>query len=68
LGLKSKGRIQLLAYINDMNLLGDNIGTMKKNTETSNKVSLDVNEERTKHMLLSQHKNAGQKHDKNVAN
>jgi hypothetical protein len=34
-GLKLKGTCQLLAYADDANLLGDNIETIKKNTEIS---------------------------------
>jgi hypothetical protein len=33
-GLKLSGTHQLLAYADDVNLLGDNIDTVKKNTET----------------------------------
>jgi hypothetical protein len=33
-GLKLNGTHQLLAYTDDVNLLGDNIDTLKKNTET----------------------------------
>jgi hypothetical protein len=33
-GLKLNGTHHLLAYADDVNLLGDNIDTMKKNTET----------------------------------
>jgi hypothetical protein len=33
LGLKLNERHQLLAYAGDVNLLGDNIGTIKKNME-----------------------------------
>jgi hypothetical protein len=33
-GLKLNGTHQLLAYANDVNLLGDNTDTINKNTET----------------------------------
>jgi hypothetical protein len=53
-------------------LLGDNIDTIKKSTQTlidaSKEVSLDVNTERTKHMLLSRHQNAGQTRDIKIGN
>jgi hypothetical protein len=32
--VKLNGTHQLLAYVDDVNLLGDNIDTIKKNTET----------------------------------
>jgi peptide methionine sulfoxide reductase MsrB len=55
-----------------MNLLGDNIDTIKKNTQTlidaSKEVGLEVNTEKIKHMLLSHHQNAGQYHDIKIAN
>jgi hypothetical protein len=60
--LKLNGSHQLLAYAND--LLGDNIDTIKKSTETlidaSKEVGLEINIEKTKYMLLSRHQNVGQ--------
>jgi hypothetical protein len=34
MGLKLNGTHQLLAYVDDVNLLGDNIDTLKKNTNS----------------------------------
>jgi hypothetical protein len=49
-GLRLNGKHQLLAYDDDVNILGDNIDTTKKNTETlidaSKEVGLDINVEK----------------------
>jgi hypothetical protein len=60
---KLNGTHHLLAYADDVSLLGENIDTTK-NTGTlidaSKEVGLAVNVERTKYMLVSRHQNAGQ--------
>jgi hypothetical protein len=54
-GLKLNGTHQLLAYADDLYLLGENIDTLNKSRETlidaSKEVSLEVNVEKTKYML-----------------
>jgi hypothetical protein len=53
-------------------LLGDNIDTIKKNTETltdaSRDVGLEINVEKTKYMLLSRQQNVGQNRDMKKTN
>jgi hypothetical protein len=50
-----------------MTLLGGNIDTVKKNTETlidaSKEVGLEINVEKTMYMLLSSHQNVGRNWD-----
>jgi hypothetical protein len=54
-----------------VNLLRDNKGTIKKNTETlidaSKVVGIEINVEETKYMLLSHHQNVGRNRDIKIA-
>jgi hypothetical protein len=54
---KLNGTQKLLAFTDDVGLLGGNIDTTKKNTETlidtSKVVGPEINVEKTKYMLLS---------------
>jgi hypothetical protein len=58
------GTHQLLAYADDVNLLGDNIGTINKNIEiligASKEVGVEVTLEKTKYLLVSRDQNANQ--------
>jgi hypothetical protein len=62
--LKLSGTHQLLPYADVVILLGDNINTIKKNTETlidaRKKVGLEINVEKFKYTLLSRQQNVGQ--------
>jgi hypothetical protein len=55
-----------------VDLLGDKIDTIKKNTQTlidaSKEVGLEANAESSKYMLLSRHQNVGKNHDTKTAN
>jgi hypothetical protein len=65
------GTHQLLAYADDVNLLGNNAGGINKITETlidaSKEVGLEINIRKTKYMFLCCHQNAGQIWNINVS-
>jgi hypothetical protein len=70
-GLKLSGTHHLLAQADDVNLLGDNINTIKKSTETlidaSKEVDLEINVGKTKYMVMSHHQYARQNRDIKIA-
>jgi len=62
-GLKLRGTQQLLVYADGVNVLGGSIQTVKKNTEplvaARKEFQLEVNVDKTKHMVMSGELNAG---------
>jgi hypothetical protein len=71
-GLKLNWAHQLLAYADDVNLLGDNIDTIEKDTETlidaSKEVGLEINVGKTKYMLVSRHQIVDRNRNIRIAN
>jgi hypothetical protein len=71
-GLKLNQTHQLLAYADDVNLLGVYIETINKNTQTlidaGKEVGLEVNVEKIKYMLMSQDQNASQHREIEIGN
>jgi len=71
-GLKLNGTHQLLAYADDVNILGGSVNTVKKNAEAlvaaTNDIGLEVNAHKTKYMTISRDQNAGRIHSMKVDN
>jgi hypothetical protein len=66
-GVKLNGTHQLVAYAADVNILEENIDTIQKTRallDARKEVSLEVNPEKTKYVLMSQYQKTGQKHSK----
>jgi hypothetical protein len=62
-GLKLNGTHQLLAYADDVNVLGGRVHTVKENAEAlefaTKEIGLEVNADKTKYMVMSRDRNAG---------
>jgi len=65
-GLKLNGTHQLLVYADDVNILGGSVHTVKENAEAlvvaTKETGLEVNADKTKHMIMSRDQNTGRSH------
>ena len=70
--MKLNGTHQLLAYADDVNILGRSIHTVKENAEAlviaTKETGLEVNADKTKYMVMSQEQTAGLSHTMKVDN
>jgi len=65
-GLLLNGTHQLLAYADDVNILGGSVHTVKENAEAlvvaTKEIGLEVNADKTKYMVMYRDRNAGRGH------
>ena len=71
-GLKLNGTHQLLAYDDDVNILGGSVDIVKINSEAlvaaTKEIGLEVNAHKTKYMTVSRDQNAGRIHSTKIDN
>ena len=71
-GLKLNGTHQILAYADDVNILGGSIHTLKENAEAlvaaTKETGLEVSADKTKYMVMSRDQNAGRIHSVRMDN
>jgi len=71
-GLKLNGTHQLLAYADDVNILGGSIHTLKENAEAlvaaTREIGMEISADKTKYMVKSRDQNAGRNHSVRINN
>ena len=71
-GLKLNGTQQLLAYADDVNILGGSTHTVKENAEAlvvaTKEIGLEVNADKTKYMIMSRDQNTGWSYSMKIDN
>ena len=70
--LKLNGIHQLLAYSDDVNILGGSIHTLKENVEAlvvaTRDIGLEISVDKSKYMVMSRDQNAGRNHSVRINN
>jgi len=70
--LQLNGTHQLLAYADNVNILGGSIHTLKENPDAlvaaTREIGLEVNADKTKYMVMSRDQNAGRIHSLRIHN
>jgi len=70
--LKLNGTHQLLAYADDVNVLGGNIRAVKEKAEAlvvgAKEIGLEVNADKTKYTVMSRDQNAGRNQSMKIDN
>ena len=70
--MKLNGTHQVLAYANDVNILGGGTHTLQENAEAlvaaTREIGLEVSADKTKYIVMSQDQNAGQNHSVRIDN
>jgi len=71
-GLKLNGSQQPLVYVDDVNILGGGVHTIKKNTigivVASKKIGLEANADKTKYTIMSRDQNAPRSYNTRLDN
>ena len=70
--MKLNGTHQLLAYADDVNILGGSIHILKENVEAliaaTRQIGLEISAVKTKYMVMSRDQNAGRNHSVRINN
>jgi hypothetical protein len=66
-GMKLNGTLQLLVYADDVNMLGESVNSIKKNTDSfevaTKETGLEVNADKIKYRIMFRDQNAGLSHN-----
>jgi hypothetical protein len=70
--LKLNGTHQFLVYVENVNMWGESVHAIKKNTEAllvaSKEIGLKVNADKTEYMIMSRDQNSGRSHNMKTDN